>query len=38
MKKKIITREFLQKLGFTHCDPNTGQFYKGDFKIKYHKV
>lgn len=38
MKKKKITREFLQKLGFTHCDPNTGQLYKGDFKQAYVKI
>ena len=36
MKKKKITREFLQKIGITRCE--NGQFYKGDFKIKYHKV
>lgn len=38
MKKKIITREFLQKLGFTHCDPNTGQLYKGEYKQTYNKI
>lgn len=38
MKKKQITKEFLEKLGFTYCDPTTGQFYKGDYKQTYNKV
>ena len=38
MKKRKVTREFLQKIGFTHCDPNTGQFYKGDWKQNYVKI
>ena len=36
MKKLKITREFLQKIGFTHCID--GQLYKGDFKQTYNKV
>lgn len=38
MKKLKITREKLEKLGFTHCDPNTGQFYKRNWKQHYCKV
>lgn len=38
MKKKQITKEFLEKLGFTYCDPATGQFYKGDYKQTYNKI
>lgn len=37
MKKLKITREWLEKLGFTDCDRN-GQLYKGDYPIKYCKV
>lgn len=37
MKKKKLTREFLEKLGFTRCDEN-GQLWKGDYKQKYNKV
>lgn len=36
MNKKLITREFLESIGMTRCE--NGQFYKGDFKVKYHKV
>lgn len=38
MKKQKITKEFLQKIGFTYCDPETGQLYKGDYKQTYNKV
>ena len=36
MNKKKITREFLESIGITRCE--NGQFYKGDFKVSYHKV
>lgn len=38
MKKLKITREFLEKLGFTDCDPETGQLWKGPYKQTYNKV
>ena len=37
MKKLKITREQLEKLGFTRCDEN-GQLWKGDYKQTYNQV
>lgn len=37
MKKLKVTRQQLEKLGFTRCDEN-GQLWKGDYKQTYNQV
>ena len=37
MKKIKVTKEFLERLGFTRCDED-GQLWKGDYKQTYVKI